>query len=285
MLHSTLLQAAYEATEGMDTLTDIIEALERLVDNLKQEQQSETDHKKWCEKELKETKDKRDDHSSIIEDIKAALANLGEVVAEKETQLDTNGQDIDAEDAAWDGLVGIRDGEKEEYEHDHEEHVEAIAALNEALDILAKFYASKKGAAALLQAGEEPDVSSGSSVVGMMSDTRTEFAEGKKHLEEEEAEAQKTFEEDKQTHIQTASDLQEEKDTLTVEKQTAESSIETNKEDKVSHEGEVKSANVYLGRLGRSCSPLLEHFDERKTLRQEEKKALKDAIKVIKDAN
>merc|ERR1719375_3119474 len=104
-----------------------------------------------------------------------------------------------------------------------------------------------------------------------MSDTRTEFAEGKKHLEEEEAEAQKTFE--------------EEKETLTVEKQTAESSIETNKEDKVSHEGEVKSANVYLGRLGRSCSPLLEHFDERKTLRQEEKKALKDAIKVIKDAN
>jgi len=193
-------------------------------------------------------------------------------VAEKNNDLAINAQAIADEEAAWEQLTTLRENEHEEYNHDSEEHKEAIMALNEAIDILAKYYASKKKAS-FLQEGP----------VELMTGTRDEFEQSLKHIEETEKAADKLYQEAKAAHVQTSSDLVEEKDTLTVEIQNAEASIEQAQEDKKASEAEVASAKSYLVQLTKSCAPLLEHYDERKKMRKEEEKALKDAIKVLKE--
>lgn len=282
-LSSSMLRAASEAAEGLDALDDIVNSLSGLIDRLKEEQKEEKNHKDWCEKEAALTETKRDDHSAIVEQLKDILANLAEVVVEKSNDLDVNAQDITDEDTSFEMATELRTEEHTEYEHDAEEHKEAIMALNEAIDILAKYYANKneQGGANFLQ---EPESGSGSSAVTLISGTRDEFTQALVHIEAEEKEAEKVYDGTKSQHVRTDNDLNEEKNTITVEKQTVESQIEQSQEDKKVNENAVQSAKNYLQRLGKSCYPLLTRYDERKKLRKEEERALEDAIDVLKGA-
>jgi len=94
----------------------------------------------------------------------------------------------------------------------------------------------------------------------------------------------KDFQAVKQHHLKVASDLQANRNQLSVEKQTAEIQLDTAKQEETTNQNEVDAANAYLQQLGKSCYPLMMHFDERTRLRKEEKSAIKDAIKVLRDA-
>jgi len=277
LFHSSMLEAAASASASLDALDDIIKNLDGLIERIDAEAKHELEHKEWCEKETGLTTKKRADHSDIVDQIKAVLANLGEVVVEKDHGLDVNGGEITDEDTTWEDREKIRAAEHQEFEVDVEEHAEAIAALNEAIDILAKYYASKQGAAALLQ---QPG--RGASVVKMLGDTRDEFTAGKQTLETDEEEAVEEFTKMKAVHIETETDLNTEKDTLTVEKQTTEQQIYQEEQDLELNKGEVVSASDYLDQLGKSCYPLMMHYDERVRLRSEEKASIQEAIHVLK---
>lgn len=283
--HSTLLQAAAAAAEGNEALDEIISSIEGLVDRLKEEQKAEKEHKEWCEKEISETTTKRDDLAATIEELKGDLANLAEVLVEKKDELVQNEAATAAEEKQWEGLTAIRETEKEEYEKDHAEHVEAINALNEAMDILAKFYASRKGAS-FVQFGNlhrKGGPESGSAAVKLIADTRAEFTTSRDNLEKLEADAVKQYGEDKALHNKDMNDLNDQHNTITVEIQTTEDAIDQATTDKADNEGEKTTAESYLANLERACRPLLDNYEERKKLRSEEEKSLKDAIKVLEE--
>jgi len=223
------------------------------------------------------------------------MSDLTEVIKEKEISLQNNADDIQEENDNFEAATEARASAKEEFEENLQDHMDAIQALNEATEILANFYAKRKAASSamlqvrrtrpsFLQRSVDTGKPSGGKVVDMMSETRQEFEQAKKHLEEEEKEAVKDFEEVKKRHFKVASDLNAAGNQLSVEKQTAEMKFDTAKHDKETNENEVEAANSYLQQLGKSCYPLMTHFDERTKLRKEEKAAIKDAIKVLKNA-
>lgn len=289
LFQSTLLDAAAMASMSSSALDEIISNLEGLIHRIDEEQKFETEHKEWCEKETGLTTKKRDDHRYICDDLKGILANLAEVVEEKKTDLGINEGDQNDEEVTWEERDKIRVEEHDEFEHDLNDHIEAINALNEAIDILAKYYASRdaKGAAftqlGLNEASFEAMFGPGGKVVGMLSETRHEFEQAKVTLETEEEEAQKEYDGDKAVHVKTENDLEHQEDTLTVEKQTTEEQIDQNKDDLTANKEEVASAENYLDRLGKSCYPLIARYDKRKQLRAEEKQAIQDAIKVLRE--
>jgi len=291
MYHSAVLSAAAATSMGSDAIDGVIENLKELMRRIDEEQKTEKEHRDWCEEETGLTNAKVTDHSAIVDNLKGVIADLHEVIKEKEIDLDENHDDITGEDDNFEAQIEIRSEEKEEFEEDLQDHMDAIQALNEAIEILANFYAKRKAKGALvqmphkrlsfLQRSSEP---SGGKVVDMMSKTRGEFEDAKKHLEEDEVEAVKTFEEVRSHHMKVDADLASDKNQLTVEEQTAEVQLDTATHDKGTNENEVAAANNYLNQLGKSCYPLMMHFDERTRLRKEEKSAIKDAIKVLKDA-
>merc|ERR1719359_241118 len=289
LFKSSLLEAAATASAGNEAVDEIVKNLEGLMVRIDEEQKFETEHKEWCEKETGLTTKKRDDHRYICEDLKQILINLGEVVVEKKTDLGINEDDQNGETMSFEERTELRNEEKDEYQHDRDDHIEAIAALNEAIDILAKYYASRdaKGASFAqlgLNAGSFAALfGPGGKVVGMLSETRHEFEVGKETLEKDEDEAIKEYAEDKAVHIKTENDLQHQEDTLTVEKQTTEEQIDQGKDDLTANTEEVHSAENYLDRLGKSCYPLIARYDKRKQLRAEEKQAISDAIKVLRE--
>jgi len=279
--HSELLQAAALAAEnaGNEAITEIVGSLEKMVSQLKQDQRSEDEHKGWCDKELGITNNKVQDHSSIIDHLKATLANLGEVlVEEKEEREENHAEEVD-EDNNFDQLTHVRGEEKEDFEHAHGETVEAIAALNQAIDILAKFYASRdKEAAALLQ---QPG--GGGQVVGMISEVRSEFEHAKKNLEVDEKSAEDEFGENRELHMKTDGNIQTDENVIDTEMQTTKQELEVNTDDLGQEKEDKVSTESYLDQLGRSCYMLINNYEDRKKRRGEEGDAIREAIKVLEE--
>jgi ABC-type transporter Mla subunit MlaD len=291
LYHSAVLSAAAATSMGSDAIDGVISNLKELITRIDEEQKTEGEHKDWCEEETGLTNAKVADHSGIVDEMKGVIADLGEVIKEKDIELTDKVDDIYDEDDSFEALTEIRKEDKEEFEENLQDHMDAIQALNEAIEILANFYAKRKEKAgfvqvrhrklSFLQRSIEP---SGGKVVDMMSGTRHEFEVASKHLSEEEVEAVKTFDDTKKRHMKVDADLHSDKNQITVEEQTAEAQLETAKHDKVTNENEVEAGTNYLKQLGRSCYPLMMHFDERTRLRKEEKGAIKDAIKVLRNA-
>merc|ERR1719217_1067373 len=138
---------------GSDAIDGVIDNLQELIKRIDEEQKTEKEHKDWCEEETGLTNAKVADHSGIVDDMKALIADLGEVIKEKEIDLDNKEEDIYDEDDSFEAQTEIRKDEKEEFEEDLQDHMDAIQALNEAIEILANFYAKRKakGASAMVQ--------------------------------------------------------------------------------------------------------------------------------------
>merc|ERR1719428_1046485 len=114
--------------------------------------------------------------------MEAMIADLGEVIKEKGISISSNEDDQYDEDDNFGTQTELRAEAKEEFEEDLQDHMDAIQALNEAIEILANFYAKRKAASgamlqvrrsrpSFLQRGMNTGKPSGGMVVDMMSGT------------------------------------------------------------------------------------------------------------------
>lgn len=281
-MHSQLLEAAATATDGVTSLSDVVRSIKGIVQQLDSEQEAEGHHKDWCQDQQATTRTHIAEHSAIVDQLSAMHSNLVEVIREKTYALVQNQNSITEETEAFAALTQMREDGKHEFERNREETVDAITALNQAIDILAQFYSSQaKGGASFVQT----DPNNGRQVVNMIARVRDEFSDAKKHLEDSEASATSAFETARTLHAQMDADLHAEHNTLSVELQTAQQAQSANTDDKNTQVASVGSARQYLSKLSGACGPLLHNFDRRRDLRSQEKGALRDAIKVLEDAS
>merc|ERR1719261_1419606 len=210
--HSQLLAVAAAATmsgAGGEALSNVIKKLADLIVRIDEEQHMEDEHKAWCETEMSTTQAKKATHEGNVASLTQQIADLTEVIKEKTQSIaDTERAIVDA-DAANQEAGRIRAEQKAAYQVELQNYNDAISALNEATDILAKFY--NKGGAAFVETEENADAGvapradspdtfsggyqkKGGGVVKLLTDTRNEFQVGKDHLIKAEDQMQKDYE-------------------------------------------------------------------------------------------
>jgi chromosome segregation ATPase len=296
--HSELLAVAAAAAmsgAGGEALANVIVKLEGLLKRIDEEQAMEDEHKAWCETEMSTTQQKKTEHEANVAKLTQEIADTTEVIKEKIQAIADTEDAIKAADAAYQEATQLRAEQKAAYEVELQNYKDAVSALNEAIDILAKFYA--KGGA-LLETGVDADAApradapgtfsggyekKGGGVVKMLSETRHEFEVGKANLIQAETEAQADYDAAEKDYRARRSSLVEAKNTFTVELQTAQNKLEQAKEDKQASEEEIASAVAYLAQLNKSCKSLLENYQDRVNMRNDEKKAINEAIGVLKE--
>merc|ERR1719271_1973370 len=296
VLRSSTLATAAAATMGTDAVMDVIHALEGLIDRIDEDQKMETEHKEWCETEIAESQSKKAHHEALVVEFTEKISDETETIAEKKQSIEDTKAAIIRADANFVEMTKIREKEKANYEVELQNYKDALAALNSAIDILAKFYAKKKG---LLQLKNSRRVApraiapgvfdnvyqqkGGTGVIEMIAQVRMEYENGKAELEKAEAQAVLDYANNKDAYHQARRDLVSQQDQLEVELQTAEANLQQYQEDKAANEKEVESTKVYLGQLASSCDSLLKNYDKRVELRNEEKAAIKKAIDVLQN--
>merc|ERR1719420_1707454 len=143
-LRSSTLATAAAATMGTDAVADVIGALEGLIERLDEDQKMETEHKEWCEEEMAATTAKTAHHEALVEEFTQKIADETETIAEKKQAITDTIDAIKRADENMAQLTRIRAEEKANFDEELQNYKDALAALNQAIDILAKFYASKK---------------------------------------------------------------------------------------------------------------------------------------------
>jgi len=298
-LRSSTLATAAAATQGTDAVKDVINALGELINRINEEQEMENQHKAWCEQELSATNEKKTYHEGMVATLTDKIANEEAIIQEKQDGLIQVAASIKKADEDFTELTRIRNEEKQAYEVELQNYIDALAALNQAINILAKFYAAKGGS--FIQTSDssqyglapkaiQPGVfdsayekKGGAGVIEMIATVRKEFEQGKADLIKAEDEAVKNYNDSKEAYNTSRRELVATQDKLTVELQTAQANLAQFQEDKKSNEDEVVAATAYLGQLSSSCDSLLANFDKRVELRKEEKGAINQAIKVLQE--
>eukprot|EP00746_Dinoflagellata_sp_MGD_P163202 gnl/MRDRNA2_/MRDRNA2_91113_c0_seq1.p1 gnl/MRDRNA2_/MRDRNA2_91113_c0~~gnl/MRDRNA2_/MRDRNA2_91113_c0_seq1.p1 ORF type:complete len:737 (+),score=225.31 gnl/MRDRNA2_/MRDRNA2_91113_c0_seq1:191-2401(+) len=297
-LRSGMLATAAAATMGTDAVMDVIDALNGLIQRLDEDQQMEKEHKEWCENEMSTTSQKKTHHEGVVEELTQKINDEGEVIVEKQQGIKDTQAAIVKADKNYEEATEIRKQAKQDFEVEQQNYKDALDALNQAIDILAKFYAKKKSFVQVRQSDDDsqapremqPGVfdsvyeqKGGKGVVQMISTVRKEYEQGKADLEKAEAQAVIDYTKYKADYQAARRDLVSQEDRLNVELQTAKAALAQYKEDKAANEQEIQAAVTYLGQLAQSCDSLLEHYDDRVKLRKQEKAAIKEAINVLQN--
>jgi chromosome segregation ATPase len=301
-LHSDLLATAAATTGSSSTLGPVVEQLEGLITRLDEQAKQEQAHKDWCNTEMSTTTAKQAHHNGLVQELDLQIQDTQAIIEEKQQQLDDIADAVKDADSSFQEVTTTRDKAKASFESEHSDYVDAITALNQAIDLLAGFYRSQSLVQTRVKqvyvpaAGERtssPTMNTlsgsyerkgGAHVVATLSDTRTEFEAGKKDIELFEKKQVEDYEKDRDAYTAQRNGLVDAGNRLAAEYQTAQQALVVYKDDRKTNDREATAANDYLKQLGGSCKTLLEHFSDRRALREQERKAIANAIDVLRAA-
>jgi hypothetical protein len=300
--HSELLATAAATTGSASTLGPVVEQLQGLITRLDEQEKQEEAHKDWCNSEISTTTAKQDHHNGLVQELDLQITDTQAVIGEKQQQIDDIADAIKDSDSSFDQLSQTRQKAKADFDAEHRDYVDAITALNQAIDLLGDFYRTQSAFVQVHKQvfvpdsgdrSESPGMSTltgsyvkkgGAAVVATLRDTRKEFEAGKRDIELFEKKQVEEFAADQAAYTTERNALVEAGNRLAAEFQTAQQQLSVFQDDRETNTREATAANGYLKQLGSSCRALLDHFADRSKLRAEERKAISDAVGILSAA-
>jgi chromosome segregation ATPase len=281
----------------------VVEQLQGLITRLDEQEKQEEAHRDWCNSEISTTTAKQDHHNGLVQELDLQIADTQAVIGEKQQQIDDIADAIKDADASFDTVSQTRQKAKADFEAEHRDYVDAITALNQAIDLLGDFYRTQKSSFVQVHkqvyvpdSGDRSEIpgmttltgsyakKGGAAVVATLRDTRKEFEAGKADIELFEKKQVEEFEANKAAYTAERNALVESGNRLAAEFQTAQGQLSVYQDDRDTNTREATAANGYLKQLGSSCRALLDHFADRSKLRAEERKAISDAVAILSAA-
>eukprot|EP00418_Pyrodinium_bahamense_P018267 CAMPEP_0179124918 /NCGR_PEP_ID=MMETSP0796-20121207/59055_1 /TAXON_ID=73915 /ORGANISM="Pyrodinium bahamense, Strain pbaha01" /LENGTH=733 /DNA_ID=CAMNT_0020823599 /DNA_START=79 /DNA_END=2281 /DNA_ORIENTATION=+ len=204
-LKSTLLSALASKITA-DPFAKVKQLIQELIERLLQEAGNEANHKGWCDTSISDAEQKRDYTARKIQELNGQMARLEALRDGLEDELAILATEIGQLNDASAKAVSMRAEEKAENEKTIKEAQDGMNALDQAIDIVSKFYkiaAKEEVDLSFAQRGpaeDAPDAGFGTSVaykgaqseavgiLGMMEVMKSDFA--RTIMETEKAEAQ-----------------------------------------------------------------------------------------------
>merc|ERR1719310_1297366 len=144
-------------TVGLDSFTKIKAAMDKMVAELKQEQEEEVKFKSYCNKELNLNEKQTYEKTEEKEDAEALIAKLTKLIKKLKEEIAAANTQIAETETVILKASQVREGENAEYQTTVADQRATQDILNKALGKLKEFYKSAKGGA-LLQSSQEPPV-------------------------------------------------------------------------------------------------------------------------------
>merc|ERR1719446_476166 len=280
-------------TVQLDSFTKVKEAMDKMVADLKKEQQEEADLKAFCTKEFNqndketyENTEQKEDLEANMEELAALIKKLGEEIAEAQKQIAET--ELGIKKASQ-----TRESQNAEFQVTVSDQRATQAILTKALDRLKAFYKKAQGGgAALVQVGQEPPVkfnkmksnAGASPVIGMIEQIIEDSKATEADAISTEREAQANYE----TFVKDSNNLIAELTDSVTEKTKSIASSKTEAEDaKSDHIATVEELELlaeHKAELHGQCDFALSNFDIRQKARMQEMEAIGEAKAILSGA-
>merc|ERR1719198_2131739 len=278
-------------TVGLDSFTKIKEAMDKMVTELKVEQEEEVKFKTYCTKELSLNEKQTYEATEEKEDLETLIAKLTKLIKTLGEDIAAANAEIAETETAILKASQVREGENAEFQSVVADQRATQDILTKALGKLKAFYKNAKGGA-LVQTAQEPPVkfnsykknAGASPVIGMIE----QIIEDSKALESEavagETEAQASYEKfvkDSNDLIKSLSDSVASKTKASAQ---AKEDVTQATSDLESTNGELESLALSAEDLHGECDWTLRNFDARQAARLAEIEAIGKAKAILSGA-
>jgi len=277
---------------GLDSFTKIKEAMDKMVADLKVEQEEEVKFKAHCTKELNLNEKQTYEKTEEKEDLEAKIAKLTKLIKKLTEEIAAANTQIAETETAILKASQVREGENAEFQTVVADQRATQDILTKALGKLKAFYKSAKGGAFAQRAAQEPPVkfnsysknAGASPVIGMIE----QIIEDSKALESEsvaaETEAQSSYE----TFVKDSNALIKELSNSVAAKTkasaTAKEDAEQAKSDRDSAIEELESLALTEEDLHGECDWVMRNFAARQKARMDEMEAIGQAKAILSGA-
>jgi chromosome segregation ATPase len=245
-----------------------------MIEKLEAEAEADATKKAYCDKELAETNQKKDDKTDEIEKLTAKIeqqmaqsAKLKEEVATLQAELAA----LTKEQAEMDK---IRAEEKAAYEANSAEMEKGLNGIKMTLKVLNEYYAKA-------DKGHSSSDGASSGIIGLLEVCESDFSKGLTEMNAAEEEAVSAYEQEtKENEIEKTTKEQDVK-YKTKEHTSLDKSVAENSSDKENVETELDAVNEYLKKVEEECIAKPESYEERKARREAEIAGLKEGLEVL----
>jgi len=259
---------------GEDPFAKVKGLIMDMIERLLKEAEEEAKHKAYCDKEMAETKQKKEDLNGEIEKLSTKIdkmtsdsAQLKEEVAILTKEL----ADLAKSQAEMDS---IREKEKTQFAENKAEMEQGLEGVKLALKILREYYSKEDKAHAAAEGA-------GGGIIGMLEVIESDFSKGLAELIAEEESAAAEY--DKITKENAIAKATKEQDVKykTKEAKSLDTAVVEATADRTGAQTELDAVLDYWKSLTDQCVAKVEPYEERKKRREAEIAGLKEALSIL----
>jgi len=282
----------------------VIVMIDKMIELLRKEEQEDIAHRDRCQSGSNTNKYNREDLASAIDKAEKELLRMTDVEKEMKTQIATLEDDIKATKDEMAERLEMRNEERTEFKAALKDDADAVGLLGEAIVALSEFYKTNKIPLELAQ--QEPEYTvdqdkapetiwsggdyggrkkESTGIIAILSMLKEDMEMEMKTGREEDAAAQKKYEEDRKAmqgtlDSQLASKTQTEKDLAEHQAKMADTQQYVDQ-----HSADLEAAKDMQATLEHDCAWVETHFDTRRDKRKNEIDGLVDAKNILAGAD
>merc|ERR1719487_1060121 len=271
---------------GEDPFAKIKGLIQEMIEKLEADAAKEASHKAFCDKEMKETKAKKEDKETDLDTLSTKIDKATSKIAKLTEEIATLQEELAAIAKAQAEADEIRAAEKAAWEEAKADYESGVEGVGMALQVLRDYYAEKEEA--LIQqpapgATHSKATGAATGIIGMLEVIESDFTKSLADGSAAEAMAIEAYEKLTQHNKIATTEKSTAVEYKTKDQKETEAMLEGLKEDKVSAEKEYAAIMEYWEKLQPMCIAKPEPYAERKRRREAEIAGLKEALTILEE--
>jgi len=279
-------------TVQLDSFTKVKAAMDKMVVDLKKEQQEEAELKAFCSKEFNQNDKETYDNTEQKEDLEAKMEELAALIKKLGEEIADNQEQVAETQLGIKKASQTREKQNAEFQITVSDQRATQTILKKALDRLKAFYKKAQGGGAFVQQGQTPPVkfnkmkgnAGASPVIGMIEQIVEDSKATESNAISTEREAQANYE----TFVKDSNNLVNELTDSVTEKTKSiagsKTEAEDSKSDHISTVEELELLSQHKAELHGQCDFVLSNFDIRQKARLQEMEAIGEAKAILSGA-
>merc|ERR1719201_118599 len=271
---------------GEDPFAKIKGLISEMIEKLEADAAKEAAHKAFCDKEMSETKAKKEDKETELDDLSTKIDKATSKIAKLKEEIATLQEELAAIAKAQAEADEIRAAEAAAWKDAKADYESGVEGVGMALQVLRDYYAEKEEA--LIQqpapgATHSKATGAATGIIGMLEVIESDFTKSLADGTAAEAMAIEAYEKLTQDNKIATTEKSTAVEYKTKDQKETESMLEGLKEDKLSAEKEYAAIMEYWERLQPMCIAKPEPYAERKRRREAEIAGLKEALTILEE--
>jgi len=266
---------------GEDPFAKVKGMISEMIEKLVAEAKKEASHKAFCDKEMSETKAKREDKQEEVDDLQTKIDKSTAKIAKLKEEIATLEGELAAIATAQAEATSLRNTEKTEWAAAKADFESGVEGIGMALQVLRDYYAEDD--AAFVQTSHDKATGAASGIIGMLEVIESDFSKMLADGSAGEALAQEKYEQETQDNKIATTEKSTAVKYKNKDAKETEGALSGHREDIGTSQKELDSILDYWEKLQPMCVAKPEPYAERKKRREAEIAGLKQALTILEE--